>query len=90
MAKIAYELTPPEVKLIEGWRQGKVVLDGNLWLKVSPKEGEVVELWRKIRFGTLLIEFYRGEPSTSKILMEFRHGAPDDRSEALKLLSIAL
>ena len=82
----AYELTLEEVAVIEGWRRGKIILDGALWVKLSEKESEVVELWRKIRFGTILIEFCRGEPTVSKILMEFRHGKIAERGDALALL----
>jgi len=84
--KKAYELTLEEAKVIEDWRQGKIVFGGDLWVKLSPKEGEVIELWRKIQFGTLLVEFHQGEPTTSKVLIKFQHGKLAERSDALGLL----
>jgi len=87
--KKAYELTLEEAKVIEDWRQGKTVFGGDLWVKLSPKEGEVIELWRKIQFGAILVEFCRGEPTVSKILVEFRHGKiKEERNSALLLLPV--
>jgi len=56
-------------------------------VELSAKELEIVRLWRRIGYGTILIEFRRGEPIVSTVVMEFRHGKLAERDDALELLS---
>jgi len=55
-------------------------------VELSAKELEIVRLWRRIGYGTILIEFRRGEPIVSTVVMKFRHGKLAERGEALELL----
>ena len=88
MAKTkAYELTEAEVALVEGYRQGRLVAGDGNWVRLSAKEWELVKLCRVGQFGKLIVEFCKGEPVVSEVVLSFRHGHLDERWVALNLLS---
>ncbi len=68
----AYELTAEEVRLVQGYRQGRIALPAGRWMAVSKKEAKAIGLWRRQQFGELHLVINRGEPVEFRVTVRGR------------------
>jgi hypothetical protein len=85
----AYELTHKEVRLVKGFRQGRVDLsaDGN-WLWVTPREARTVLLLRRIGHGPVTVHLKNGEPAELEagVHVRLHNGQDEERMKVIEEL----
>lgn len=88
--KKAYELTAEEISLVEGFRQGQLMLPEE-WLRVSPREREAILIWRRMGFGSLTLQLKAGEPVELEAIVHARlgQGQDEERVELVRELRLA-
>lgn len=75
----AYELTEDEAKLVEGYRQDRLVLpSGENWVRLSRREDEAISMCRKIGFGPVTFQLKDGEPIELEATVHARLGHNDE------------